>query len=88
MTLRICGIDDELIVDTTHAHRADRAAERDIGERESRAGTIDADDIRVVFFIGREDERDDLRLVPEAFRKEWADGTVDLPRGQGMRPPA
>ena len=84
MTLRIGGIDNELIVHTAHAHRANRSAERDIRERERRAGAIDADDIRIVFLIRREDERDDLRLVAEAFRKERADGTVDLPRGQDL----
>ena len=84
MPLRVGGVDDELIVHTAHANRANGSVEGNIREREGRTSTIDADDIRIILFVRGKDECDDLRLVAEVFGEERPDGTVNLPRGQDL----
>ncbi len=49
-----------------------------------RGGAVDGEDVGVVLAVGREDERDDLRLVVEALREEGPHGTVDQARGQDL----
>ena len=49
--LGIGRIDHELAIHLTYAHRADRAAERNIGKRQGRSGGVDAHHIGIVIFI-------------------------------------
>ena len=80
--LGVGRVDDELAIDDADADRADGAVERNVRERERAAGAVDAEDVGIVFLVGRVDERDDLRLVAEGLREERADGTIDLAGGQ------
>ena len=82
--LGVGRVDDELAVDLTYAHCADGAVERNVRERQRCAGGVDADDVGIVFLVSGEDQRDDLRLVAEAFREERADGAVDLAAGENF----
>ena len=82
--LGVGGIDDELAVHLADAHRADRAAERNVGKRQRRAGGVDADDVGIVFFVRGEDQGDDLGLVAEIFGEQGADGAVDLAAGENL----
>ena len=82
--LGVGRVDDELVVDNADADGADGAVEWDVRERERAAGTVDAEDVRVILLVGRVDEGDDLGLVAEALREERADGTVDLAGGQDL----
>ena len=85
------------------ADGADGAVERDVGEGERAASAVDAEDVGIVFLVGRVDEGDDLGLVAEGLGEERTDGPVDLAAGEdfllggrpsrlmkppGMRPPA
>ena len=80
--LRVGRVDEEIAFDQTDAHGADWPVEGDIGERERTACAINSEHIRVVLFIGRVDEGNDLGLVAEGLREERADGAIDLPAGQ------
>ena len=55
---------------------------RDLGERERRRRAGDGQDVGVVLSVGREHERDDLRLVAPARGKERPDRPVDDPARQ------
>jgi hypothetical protein len=83
-TIGVGRVDDKFAVHLTDAHRAYRCAKWNIGERKRCTGGVDADDVRIVFLVRGEDQRDDLRLVAEAFRKERADGAVDLAAGKNF----
>ena len=82
--LGVGGIDDELAIDAAHANRANRGAERNVRERQRAGGGIDADHVGIVFLVGGEDQRDDLRLVAEAVGEQRADGAIDLAAGQNF----
>ena len=56
--------------------------ERNLGEVERRRGSHNADDVRVVVGVGRENHRDHLRLAPEAGGKERPDRAVNHPAGE------
>ncbi len=77
-SLGIGGVDDEFTVHTAHAHRTNGRAEGNIGQRQRSGCCIDANHVRIVFFVGGEHQRDDLCLVAEALGKQRADGTVNL----------
>ena len=64
------------------AHGGDRFVERNVAERERRAGGADAQHVGVEFGIDREHGRDDLHVVAEAVGKERADRPVDLTRAE------
>ncbi len=82
--LSIGGIDDELAIHLAHAHRADRAAEGNIGKRQGRARGIDADHVGIVFFIRGQDQGNHLGLIAEIFGEHGADGAVDLAAGENL----
>ena len=58
--------------------------EGDVGEGEGAACAVDAEDVGVIFLVGRVDEGDDLGLVPEGFREQRTDRPVDLATGQDL----
>ena len=76
------GVDDELAVDAADAHGADGSGERNVGNAERGRGTVDRKDVRVVLAIGAQEERNDLRVVEIALRKERAQGTIGHARGE------
>ena len=80
--LGVGGINDKLAIHTTDAHSANRGAEGDVGKRQRCRGGVDADHVGIVFLVGGENQRDDLRLVAETIREERADGAIDLAAGQ------
>ncbi len=55
-----------------HAHCADRAEERNVGDCERGRSAIDAGDVGIVFGVGGKNEGDDLSFTAEAFRKQEA----------------
>src|SRR5262249_51428533 len=70
-------VDDVLTVDQADANPRDGLLERDLRHREGCRRAGQSQDVGVVLGIRREDERDDLRLVPPARREERSDGAVD-----------
>ena len=77
LTLLERRVDDILIVHQADAHAGDRLLERNLrdGERSRCAG--DCQDVGVVFGIRGQHQRDDLRFVPPAGRKQRADRSID-----------
>ena len=75
-------VDDVLAVDQADADAGDRLLERDVGERQRRRGAGDRQHVGVVLRVGRQHERDDLRLVAPAGGEERPDRPVDHPAGQ------
>src|SRR5207245_2969001 len=69
-------VDDEMAVEVTHAHRADRALEWNVRDHERGRGTVDAQDGGVVFLVDREHCRNDLDVEPEPVREQRAQGPV------------
>ena len=70
-------IDDVLPVDQTDPDAGDRLFKRDLRDRERRRRARDGEHVGVVLRIGGEHERDDLRFVPPARRKERPNRPVD-----------
>ena len=70
-------VDDELAVDEAHADGGDRLLERDVRESERHGRPGDREHVGVVLLIGRQDERDDLRLEAPAFREQRPRRAVD-----------
>jgi len=58
--------------------------EGDIRERESAAGTVDAENVWIIFLVGRVDERDDLSLIAEGLGEERANWAINLARGEDL----
>jgi hypothetical protein len=71
-------------VDITHARRADRAVERDTGDRQ-RAPTCDhGGDVGIHLGVERQGVNDHMHFVEEAFGEQRTDRTVDQAAGQGF----
>src|SRR4051812_39187080 len=75
--LGVSRVGDELTIDLSHADRAYRAVERDIGNGQRGAGAVDGSNVRIVFVVSGHDERNDLRLISERLREQRTDRTVD-----------
>ena len=58
--------------------------ERNIRKRQRAACAVDAEHVGIVFLVGRVHKRHNLRLVPEGFREQRANGAIDLPRRQNF----
>ena len=80
--LLVRRVHDVVVVDQADADAGDRRVERNLGEGERRRRARDSEHVRVVVRVGRQDERDDLRLEPPAGREERPDGPVDEPARQ------
>ena len=79
----VCGIDDELAVDQADAHGADRTEERNVGKRAARHDApLMPQNVRIVTRIGREHERDDLRLALESLGEHRTHRPIDLAAGE------
>ncbi len=82
--LAVSRVDDECAIDQAHAHRADGAFERNVGNGERGRCAVDAGDVRVVLGVGGEDEGDDLGLAAEAIREQGTHGAVNLAAGENF----
>ena len=76
LALGVGRIGDELAVDAADAHGADRAGERNVGNAERGGGAVDRENIGIIFAVGAEQDRDDLRVV-KITRWERAAGAAD-----------
>ena len=73
-----------LAVHHADAHAAQDVVERNVGNRQRRAGADDGERAGIALRIGREHHGDDLRLVHEAFGKQRPDGPVDQAAGENF----
>ena len=73
-------IDDVLAVDQADAHAGDGLLERHLRQRQRRRGAGDGEHVGVVVGVGRQHERDDLRLEGPA-RRGTADESGDRSAG-------
>ena len=80
--LRVGRVDDELPVHQADPHAGDRLLERDLGDREGGRCAGDREHVGVVLGVGREHERDDLRLVAPAVREQRPDRPVGHAAGE------
>ena len=67
-----------ILIDPGHRHLFDhvRSGLADLG--------LNPEDIGLVLLVGRVDARNDLQIVPEAFRKQGPEGAVDEPAGENL----
>ena len=82
--LTVHRIYHKLAVDTADANRTDRPGERNIRDAKRRAGTIDKENVGIVFAVGAQENADNLRVVEIAFRKEWTQRAVCHPTGKRL----
>ena len=77
-------VEHELAVDDADAGSADRAQERQAGERQGRGSGHQADDVGIILHVVGEHGDDHLRLVLEAVHEQRPDRPVDQARGQRL----
>ena len=82
--LRIGRVHHKLAIHAAYTHRTNRGAKWNVGESYRRGCGVDADHIRVILFVSREDQRDQLRLIAESVGEQRTDRAVDLPRRQNL----
>ena len=82
LALGVGRVDDVAAVDEADAHAGDRLLERNRRERQRRRRAGDRQHVRVVLGVGRDQQRDDLRLVEPAAREQRADRPIDQAAGQ------
>ena len=70
-------VDQELPVNQTDANARDRLLERNVREGQCRRRAREREDVGVVLGVGREDERDDLRLESPAGGEQRPNRPVD-----------
>ena len=75
-------VGDELAVDATDAHGADRAGERNVGNAERGRGAVDRENIGIILAVGAEQDRDDLGVVKITRRKERTERPIRHARGE------
>ena len=63
-------VGDELAIDATDAHGADRAGERNVGNAKRGGSAVDRENVGIVLAIRAEQDRDDLRVVKIARREK------------------
>ena len=80
--LVVRGIHDELSVDQADAHRADGAEKRNVGKRQRARGAVDAQNVGIIIAVGRQHERNDLRLALESLGEHGTHRPVDLAAGE------
>ena len=74
LTLRMSRVHHKFSVDTSNTDRPDRSRKRNIRNTKCGGGSVDAQDIRVIFSVRTQEDADHLRVVEVAFR-ERADAT-------------
>jgi len=82
--LFIGGVDDELPVKQADADCPDWAVKGNVAEGQRGRCAVDGKDVRVVFGVGGEDERNDLGFTAESFGEQRTDGAIDLAAGEGF----
>ena len=84
VTFVVRRVRDELAIDSTHPHRADRTGEWYVGNSERRRRAIDRENVRIVLAIGAEQHRDNLGVVEISRRKERSQRAVRHPRSERL----
>ncbi len=88
--LTVGRVGDKLPIHISHAHRADRAQERDIGDGQRRRSAVNGGHVGIILCVGRQHERNHLRLALEPLREQRPHRPVNHPAGQNFalaRPP-
>ena len=78
------GVDDVLAVNEADAYARDRLLERNLRERERGGGAGNREHVGVVLLIGRQHQRDDLRLVAPASREQRPRRPIDTAARQHL----
>jgi len=73
-----------LVIDITNTRGANRAVERNAGQRQRGRSTDHRDDIRVNLRVNGNDGCDNLNFVNEAFREQRTNRAVNQTRDQGF----
>ena len=76
------GIDDELSADLADAHRAQRSEERNVRKRQRAGCGVDAEHVRIIARIRRQNEGDDLGLAAETLGKHGTHRAINLAAGE------
>ena len=82
--LTVHRIDDELAINTADPNRTHGPGKRNVRDAKRRAGTIDKEDVGIVFAVGAQENSDNLRIVKIASRKEWTQRAVCHPAGKRL----
>ena len=84
LALGVGGIGKELTVDATDADRGDRLLKRNVRDAEGGRGSVNGEDVGINFAIRGEEDADDLRIVEVVLREEGAERTVGHACGQNL----
>ena len=82
LALGVGRVRDELAIDATDAHRADRTGEWNVGNAERGRGAVDRENIGIVLAIGAEQNRNDLRVVKITRREERPERPIGHARSE------
>ncbi len=82
LELLLRRVDQQLAIDVTHAHAADRPGKGDVGDGDGGGGGDEPQDVGRVLLVGRKGSDDDLHVVAEALGEERAQRTVDQAAGE------
>ncbi len=76
------GVDDELSVNAADADSAHGFGKGDVGDDEGGGCAVDAEDVRIVFAVCREEDGDDLGVIEVTLREHGAKGAVRHAAGE------
>ena len=82
LALSVRGVNEEFLIDVSHADRADGTRERRLGDRERNRGANGPKHVQVILSVRRKDGDDHLDVVAEALGEERADRPVCQAAGQ------
>src|SRR6185437_15655055 len=75
-------IHDKLTADVPHTHGTYRTGKRNVRNGKRSRGTINAEDIRIIFSISAQQKTNNLCVIKVPFWKKGAERSISHPRGQ------
>src|SRR5205823_11090343 len=78
------GIDHKFAVYIANPHCAYRSKKRNVRKGQCAGSSVDSQNVRIVFTVGREHQSNDLGFIAETFRKQRADRTVNQAAGKNF----
>ena len=80
--LVVCRISNELTVNATDAHRANRPCKRNIRNAQRGGRAVECENIGIILAIGAKQDGDDLCIVKISLWKKWPQRPIDHARSE------
>ena len=78
----MCRVSDKVAFHSADAHSPDWSGKRNIRNAQRSRCAVDCQNVRIIFTVGAEQDRDDLRVVKISLRKEWPQGSINHARSE------